>query len=88
MSPEELSAIAKYMGELCGAAKQDWLTANPADVGLNGICIVHWREAYFEGCKDMASGIYNRLPEPLRADFSKTFKTTMDAEIERLKAPT
>lgn len=62
----EFDKIAEYMGELCGAAKHDLNTANPSDVGLNGVPVMGWRQAYFEGCKDMAQGIFSRIPEEHR----------------------
>ena len=89
--------IAERLGNLCGAARYDWVSANPADVGLHGVPIKQWREAYFEGCKDMAQNVTAALPEGeqervkeiARAAFDKAFKEaetgskTEDAELAK-----
>ncbi len=77
-----LDKVAEAMGELCGAARGDWVTASPADVGMHGLPVKAWREAYFEGCKDMAEKIAAQVPEEWqarvqelsRAAFTKAFE--------------
>ena len=77
----EFDGIAEFMGHLCGAARHDWASADPGDVGMHGVPIKQWRDAYFTGCKDMAEGIASKLPEEYRetvkqiaqAAFSKSY---------------
>lgn len=77
----DLAALASVMGELCGAARYDLTATDPADVGLNGVPVVGWRDAYFTGCKDMADTVLSALPaehqeaftEAARAAFTKGF---------------
>lgn len=59
----EFEKIAEFLGELCGAAKHDLDTADPAAVGMDGTPVRGWRAAYYEGCTDMASGALSRVPE-------------------------
>lgn len=69
-------AIIEYLGNLYGAAKHDWETANPADVGLHGIPVKAWRDAYLEGIKNSASGVVSKFPareqEATKALFHET----------------
>lgn len=70
MTEEDAIKISKAMGELYGAAAKDVEAADPADVGLNGMPVRGWREAYLEGCKDMADRVGSQFPpsnvKPLR----------------------
>lgn len=75
----ECDKIAEYVGELCGAAKHDSNTADPTEVGLNGVPVFGWRQAYFEGCQDMANGIFSRVP----TEHQEAFKATALAAFER-----
>ena len=62
----ELDRLADFMGKLCGTARYDWVSADPGDVGLHGVPIKQWRDAYFEGCRDMAEGIASLVPVECR----------------------
>lgn len=86
----EIEIIARYMGELCGAARHDWSVAGYDEVGMDGVPIKGWRAAYFKGCKDMAEGITSRLPaeyhetmkEIAKAAFTKTFDEAQAAHAK------
>lgn len=78
--------IAAYMGLLVGAALHDRDIAEPADIGLYGMPIKQWRDAYLEGCKDMATGVTARVPEAIREDFKAAVLAAVTAEHERLRA--
>ncbi len=90
-----VSDIAKYMGELCGAARSDWSSVGYDEIGMNGTPIKEWRQAYFEGCKDMAEGITARLPEEYheamrkiaRDEFAKAFEIAQAAPKEEKPHP-
>ena len=77
----EIDDLAKYMGELCGAAKHAYDTADPSDVGLHGIPIKLWRDAYYEGCTDMVHGLINRLPKEIQQEIGAIVTAAFDAEI-------
>lgn len=77
--------VAAYIGELYAAALHDLETANPSDVGLNGVPIRAWREAYLEGCKDMAEGIVTRIPEQHREAIKTIVHSSAEKEIARLR---
>ena len=76
--------IAEYVGELTAAAKHDWKTANPSDVGMNGVPIVGWRDAYHEGCRDMANGVFTRVPEEIRERFQNKVVERYNATLAEL----
>ena len=88
----ELDRLADFMGKLCGTARYDWVSADSGDVGLHGVPIKQWRDAYFEGCKDMAEGIASLVPVECRetmkqiaqASFTKAFdEAKIASEKER-----
>lgn len=73
------------IGELVAAAKNDWDNADPGDIGLNGVVIKQWREGYFEGVKDMAHHIVNRLPKAQQEEAGAKITAAFKAEGEKLK---
>lgn len=83
----EFDKIAEFMGELCGAARHDFVSADPADVGLYGIPVRGWREAYFEGCKDMAEGITAQLPEEYHETVREIARKAFSKAFEAAKNP-
>lgn len=82
----EADEIIAYMGTLYGAALHDLETANPSDVGLNGVSIVEWRKAYLEGIKDTVGGIVTRVPDEKRGEVAIAIRTACDKELETLRA--
>lgn len=82
---EMFSSIAAYTGELTAAAKHDLQSADPADVGMNGVSIVEWCKAYLEGCRDMANGVYTRVDEKMKAGFEKAARAAFDATLAEEK---
>lgn len=81
----EFNEIAHYIGELCAAAHHDHVNADRSDVGLNGVHIASWRQAYFEGCKDMADGILSRVPEAQREELKEFIRSVFSEEFNKLK---
>jgi hypothetical protein len=77
----------KYLGELYAAAKHDFEQAGWDEIGLHGVPIKHWREAYCEGIKDAAEGFASRLPEDQREAVKKLINDAYAAKTERLAAP-
>lgn len=49
--------IAEAIGELYAAALSDYAAVGYEEIGLHGIPIKVWREAYAEGVKDMAGNV-------------------------------
>ena len=84
--PSWFNKIAEYMGELYGAAKHDLTASNPADVGLNGVSVIGWREAYLEGCKDMAEGVVTRIPEDIREAVKAIVRASFVATLAKESA--
>lgn len=80
--PDEVLAV---MGELVAVARSDWETCDPGDVGLNGVVIKQWREGYYEGCKDIASTIVNRLPKEHQAYAGRKVTESFKTKTEKLK---
>lgn len=81
----EFNEIGHYIGELCAAAHHDYVTADQSDVGLNGMHIASWRQAYWEGCKDMADGILTRVPEAHRDELKEFIRAVFSEEFDKLK---
>lgn len=71
----DLIAVAEKMGTLAGAARADWANADPADVGVHGVPVKQWRDAYFVGCKDMAEAVAAALPEAERERVKEIVQT-------------
>lgn len=84
----EFDKIAEYLGELYAAAQHDLKTANPADVGIGGVPVVGWRQAYVEGCKDMVEGVVTRVPDQQREEVKTAVLAAFEAETARLSAET
>lgn len=82
----DLDALAMKIGELCGAARHDWSTANYEDVGLNGMPIKGWREAYFEGCTDMANMVLAAMPVEDQDAFKAAAKAAFSKSFDAAKA--
>ncbi len=80
----EFENIALYIGNLCAAAKYDLEHANSSDVVLNGMSIVGWRQAYLEGCKDMAEGILERIHGSLRQAAKKSVIDAFNEKVSEL----
>ena len=70
-----LAKLAEQIGGLCGAARYDWLSADPSEVGLDGVPVKGWRDGYFEGCKDMADKALSCVPEVHHEKFREIAKT-------------
>ncbi len=66
---DDLKKVAAGIGELYAAAMHDYQIASWNDVGLHGVPIKVWREAYAEGCKDMATAVGARLDDADKDDF-------------------
>jgi hypothetical protein len=77
--------VLAIMGEQVAAARHDWETCDPGDVGLNGVIIKQWREGYMEGCKDMVNVIVSRVPEDQRKEVGDKITASFKAEGEKLK---
>ena len=80
--PDEVLAV---IGEQVAAARHDWETCDPADVGLNGVVIKQWREGYYEGCKDVAQIMVGRLPKEHQEYAGRKIRESFKAETEKLK---
>lgn len=78
--------IIQYIGELWAAATHDHETADPADVGMGGVPIKAWRNAYREGVKDMAEGIVSRLPKDQQETTIAAIRERATDELNKLRA--
>lgn len=76
------------IGKLMAAATHDLKTADPSDVGLGGIPVRAWREAYAEGCRDMANKVSTSLPESMHPEIKQAVMTAFNEEFARLEAAT
>lgn len=76
------SALTKA-AELMAAAHYDMECAKPNDVGMSGLPIKQWRQAYDEGCRDMAGAIIGKFDTVAH----ETTKQRMNAEYKRLSSP-
>ena len=77
--------VLTAMGEQVAAARHDWETCDPGDVGLNGVVIKQWREGYYEGCKDVVQSMVGRLPKDHQDYAGRKITESFKAETEKLK---
>jgi hypothetical protein len=87
VTDDDFKPIAKLIGEMMAAATHDLKTADPSDVGMNGVPIRAWREAYAEGCKDMANKVVSGFATEQFATAKQNVMEAFHAEMEKL-APT
>lgn len=80
--PDDVLAV---IGEQVAAARHDWETCDPGDVGLHGVNIKQWREGYHEGCKDVAQIIVGRLPKEHQDYAGRKIKEAFAARTAELK---
>lgn len=80
--PDEVLAV---IGEQVSAARHDWETCDPGDVGLHGVNIKQWREGYYEGVKDLAQIIVGRLPKDHQDYAGRKIRAAFDADFAKLK---
>lgn len=83
---DELERLAEGIGELYAAARHDYAMASWDDIGLHGVPIKHWREAYVEGCKDMAGKVASALDEAEREVFVVAVREALDRHEKLLAA--
>lgn len=76
---------ARDIGTLVAAATHDYRHADPAAVGLNGVPVLAWREAYMTGCKDMANKLSASFPEDVYAEIKKAVEEAWRTEYARLE---
>lgn len=80
--PDEVLAV---IGEQVSAARHDYETCDPSDVGLHGVNIKQWREGYYEGVKDLAQIIVGRLPKEHQEYAGRKIREAFDADIAKLR---
>lgn len=61
MSEEQRQKSIEAAAQLIAAARRDWEDADPEAITLNGVPQTGWRQAYVEGCQDMATKILTQL---------------------------
>jgi hypothetical protein len=81
----DLKRIAEKIGELYAAARYDFAIASPDDIGFGGVPIKTTREAYVDGCKDMAQAVCASLDAADREEFTAAVREALDKH-ERLLA--
>ena len=82
---DELARMAHRAGKMHAAAHHDYEEASWDWVGLYGVPIKHWREAYAEGCRDMIMAFGAALDEQHKAPFGDALTKAFHEAIASLQ---